>query len=62
MLQNEPRLLTKAEAAALLRVSLKTLDRWRAAGVLRPVEIGEGIRSVRYRRDDIEALIERRAS
>lgn len=60
MLQNEPVLLTKAEAAALLRVSLKTIDRWREAGVLRSVDLG--VRSVRFRRDDIEALLERRSA
>jgi len=59
MLQNPPALLTKAETADLLRVSVKTLDRWRAAGLLVPIELGEGVRSIRYRREDVEALIGR---
>ena len=59
MSQNGPTLLTKSEAAQVLRVSLKTLDRYRDAGILTPIYLG---RTVRYRRDDIEALIERRAS
>jgi excisionase family DNA binding protein len=59
MLQNVPDLLTKAETAELLSVSLKTLERWEKEGLLHPVRIS---RSVRYRRDDIETLIARQAS
>lgn len=59
MLQNAP-LLTKAEAARMLLVSERTLERWNKSGILRPVYFGR--RSVRYRRDDIEAFIARGAA
>jgi predicted site-specific integrase-resolvase len=59
MLQNVPDLLTKAETAKLLSVGLKTLERWEKQGILVPVRIS---RSVRYRRDDIESLIQKQAS
>lgn len=62
MSQRDPvpiELLTKAEAAGLLRVSLKTLNRWAAAGILHPIKLGK---SVRYRADDIRALLESRKS
>jgi len=54
MPKNEALLLTKAETAALLRVTQRTLDRYRAAGLVAPVYLG---RTVRYRREDIDALI-----
>lgn len=50
-----PKLLTKAETAALLRVSLKTLDRYRLAGVLVPIKLAN--HTVRYRSEDLEALL-----
>lgn len=53
--ESQPTLLTKAETAALLRVSFKTLDRYREAGVLVPIKLGG--HTVRYRRDDIDALL-----
>lgn len=59
MLQNEPAVLTKQETADLLRVSLRTLERWREAGVLVPIPLGHGVRSVRYRREDVERFIGR---
>jgi predicted site-specific integrase-resolvase len=56
MTPNEsPELLTKAETAALLRVSLKTLDRYRESKVLVPIKLGD--HTVRYRSEDVAALI-----
>lgn len=57
MSQDEPvpiDLLTKAETAQMLRVSLKTLTRWGHAGTLTPIKIGK---TVRYRAADVRALI-----
>jgi excisionase family DNA binding protein len=59
MLQNVPELLTKAETADLLSVGLKTLERWEKQGLLHPIRIS---RTVRYRRDDIEALLKQERS
>lgn len=47
-------ILTKQETADLLKVSRKTLDRWEKDGLLVPFRIGV---NVRYRREDVEALI-----
>lgn len=52
MSQNEV-LLTKPEAAAVLRVSIKTLERWAAAGMVTPIRFG---RTVRFRAADIRRL------
>ena len=49
-----PELLTRAEAARLLRVSERTLDRWSIEGHLPRVLLG---RAVRYRVDDIAAAL-----
>ena len=48
-------LLTISEVAAILKVSKMTLYRWDKIGVLRKIEVG-GKR--RYRRSDVEAIIE----
>jgi excisionase family DNA binding protein len=58
MPQNEG-LLTAPEAAAYLRVTRKTLRRWENSGLLTPVRIG---RNIRYRRDDVDALLTREKS
>ena len=58
-MSQEEILLTRYEAAERLRISLKTLDRWREHSVLVPIVIG-GV--IRYRREDIDALINRVAS
>lgn len=47
-------MLTTPEVAALLRVSPRTVDRWALEGRLPRVQIA---RAVRYRADDIAALI-----
>lgn len=50
-------LLTRAEAAALLRVSTRTLDRWAAAGRIPRERTPTG--RVRFRRGAVLATIER---
>ena len=49
--EDEP-LLTEAEAADVLRVSVRTLKRWRLAGTGPPVA-GYAGRSVRYKRSEL---------
>jgi len=48
--------LTKAEAAAYIRVSRRTLDRFRAAKLLPSFKLG-GV--VRFRREDLDQLVAR---
>lgn len=60
MEQNVPGpLLTKPEVAALLKVSLKTVERWEKLGILHPIRMS---RSVRYRSEDIHALQQERSA
>jgi excisionase family DNA binding protein len=59
MTTNEASVLTRKEAAALFRVSTKTLERWEAAGILTPIRIGV---NVRYRREDVQALLDGQAA
>ena len=49
-------LLTAAEAAAYVNVSIRTLARWRAAG-LGPAIVKLSARTVRYRVADLDAWI-----
>lgn len=49
-------LLTAAEAAAYVNVSIRTLARWRAAGS-GPVVVKLSARTVRYRVADLDAWI-----
>jgi excisionase family DNA binding protein len=51
-------LLTRAEVAEILRVDPRTIARWTADGRLRQVKLGVGVRTVRYRAEDIAALID----
>jgi excisionase family DNA binding protein len=52
-------LLTEAELAQLLKVSVGTIRRWRAEGSGPPsLRLGRG---VRYRRVDVDAWLERQA-
>ena len=48
-------LLIATEAAELLRVTVKTLERWEKAGRLDAIRLPGGHR--RYRRSDLEALL-----
>jgi excisionase family DNA binding protein len=52
-------LLTRGEVAALLRVSVETVDRLRREGQLRATTIG---RATRYRPDELRRLIARSAA
>lgn len=49
--------MTRSEVSAYLRISLKTLDRWRADGLITTYPAPKG-RGVRFRRSEIEALME----
>jgi excisionase family DNA binding protein len=49
-------LLNQREAAQLLGVSFRTIDRLRKVGSLVPVRL-EGLGHPRYRRSDLEAFI-----
>jgi excisionase family DNA binding protein len=54
MLVTDDRLLTLAEAAEILRISLRTLRRWRTAALIHAVRIG-GV--VRIRLSEVERLL-----
>jgi len=54
----ELRLYTTAEAAAILNVSLRTLQGWIREGQLPHVRLGEGGRLVRIRAQDLEDFIQ----
>ena len=58
---NEPTdLLTPGQVVQLLGINRSTLTRWETAGHLVPVRIGS--RYVRYRRGDLEAILNAEAS
>ena len=48
-------LMTKREAAEWLRISVRTLERYIDAGAVPVVKLG--VRSVRIRRSDLDALL-----
>lgn len=50
-----PRLFTVKQAGKLLGVTPRTLERWAASGHLPRVEVGP--RTIRYRSDDLAALL-----
>ena len=52
-------LLSEPEVAALCGVSRHTVRRWKAAGLLRAVELPFGMRRNLYRRADVEAFLAR---
>ncbi|MCU1670870.1 MAG: hypothetical protein JWP40_3797 [Blastococcus sp.] len=51
-------LLTKRETAAYLKVSVRTVERWTAAGILSPSRMSA--HTVRYRRGDLAAFVSAR--
>lgn len=53
-------MLTAAEVAKALRVSVQTISRWAADGTLPSVKFGNptGKGPVRFRREDVEKIIE----
>jgi excisionase family DNA binding protein len=55
----ELRLYTPAEAAAILNVSMRTLQGWIREGQLPHTRLGEGGRLVRIRAGDLQRFIER---
>jgi excisionase family DNA binding protein len=59
-MSHDATLLTRREAAERLRISLSTLERWERTGRLTPTRLSPGV--VRYRRADIERLIEEGAA
>ena len=52
------RLFTAAEAAAILNVSLRTLQSWVREGQLPHTRLGEGGRLVRIRAKDLQQFID----
>ena len=54
---NEIELMTRPQVARLFQCSLPTVLRWQRAGKLRAIKLGAG--SIRYRRTDVEAFLER---
>jgi excisionase family DNA binding protein len=52
--------MTEAQVARLLAVSVSTIKRLRATGE-GPPSIRVGKRAIRYRREDVEAWLRRRA-
>jgi excisionase family DNA binding protein len=50
--------MTRREAAAYLKISVRTLDAWRRAGRVRPHKV-EGLRTVRYSQQDLDAALTR---
>ena len=54
-----PRLLTRKEAAAYLNISEKTLASWACSGRYRLPVIKIGDRLARYRKSDLDALVDR---
>jgi excisionase family DNA binding protein len=60
MSTNDEVLITRQEAAHLLRISIRTLERWEQTGRLTPTRLSPGV--VRYRKTDVERLIEEGAA
>lgn len=54
----QPKLFTTAEAAAILNVSLKTLNNWLKEGKIPYTKLGDGGRLVRIRARDLENFID----
>jgi len=50
--------MTRREVADLLRVSVETVDRWRRRGRLPGVQVVAGRGAVRFRAEDVEALLD----
>jgi len=56
---NQNKLFTAAESAAILRVSLKTLNNWLKEGRLPYTKLGSGGRLIRIRQKDLEDFIDK---
>ena len=59
-MSNAEILLTRREACDLLKISLSTLERWERTNRLTPIRLSPGV--IRYKRTDIERLIEEGAA
>ena len=56
--RQQPEIMSRAEAAEYLRISIRKLDYLADAGELKLIKLGEGKRSrVLYRRKDIDEFI-----
>ena len=53
-------LLKRADVAQYLGVSIMTVKRREAAGLLNPIHVGNG-RIIRFRKEDLDALLESNA-
>lgn len=54
---------TRAETAQMLKVSLRTLDRWARDGALRFIKLGHSPKApIRFRVEDIEEFLESHTS
>lgn len=53
----EPRIIRRLEAARRLGCSVRAVDRWSAAGILRKVTLPGRVRAAGFRESDIAALI-----
>lgn len=51
-------LMKAADVAAIFKVTPSTVSRWGRNGTLRTVKVGTGKGTVRYRREDVDALLE----
>ncbi len=56
----DSKLLTRTEVATALRVHPRTLARWEEKGLIKPLKFSA--RSIRYRWEDVERLIEELAN
>jgi len=52
---DEPRLMTRAQVAALFQREPRTISEWARKGLLRPIRIGQAIY---FQREDIERILE----
>jgi predicted site-specific integrase-resolvase len=55
MAQEESKLLSRAQVAALFRVAPRTVLRWTKSGKLKPIRTAEG--HPRYRENEIRAVL-----
>jgi excisionase family DNA binding protein len=57
----DARLLTRAQVARRLGISVVTVDRWTRRGILRPVDM-YGLRRRLYSADEIDQIVEERVN
>ena len=54
---NDGHLMTRAELAEYLSVSVATIARWKCEGTQAVPEVRIGVRTIRYRKSDIDAWL-----